>query len=646
LQKAQDQMAVKKIGELLVDAGLISDKQLDSVLAEIKKNKGLRIGAVLVKKGYTTELDIAETLAYQLNIPFVDISSYPVDSNAVNLINEKLAQKYHVLPLCRNHDVLKLAMADPLDLNAINDVRFSTGLQPQPCVATPSDIADAMRIHYNLSQPINDLIDDLSIKKGTIEVIHDADSPRDIADHVRKSSAPPIIKMVDSIIIHGLENGASDVHLEPQQRWVKVRIRVDGLMRESMQLPKWVQGPIVSRIKLMSGMDIAERRICQDGKIKVRIGDKALDIRVSTLPTQYGETVVMRILDPKAAVSDLNSVGFLKGAKKRVIEMTDRPQGVVIVTGPTGSGKTSTLYAMIETIRGEEINIITIEDPIEFELKGVNQVSVNEKTGLTFSYTLRSVLRQDPDVILIGEIRDSETAMIGFQASMTGHLVFSTLHTNDAVSSISRLRNMGLPSYLIASSLNGIIAQRLVRKICPQCKEEYTPSGEEISKIGGDWISKNKLYRGKGCKRCHGSGYSGRTGVFEVLTISNKIRDMIAGDASENDIAKAAVEAGMTPLHMDGLMKVAAGITTLEELTRVVYLSRESIEKEGICPSCFKIVMPGSELCPHCGHRIKADCNSCGKPMQQDWIICPYCATEYIIPPHRPHSCYNHSIIS
>lgn len=281
------------------------------MLNDGKKSKGLRIGELLVKKGYATELDIAETLAYQLNIPFVDISSYPVDPEAVNL----------------SHNILKIAMADPLDLNAINDVRFSTSLQLQPCVATSSDITEAMRIHYNLSQPIDDLIDDLSIKKQPIEVIHNAESPRDIADHARKSSAPPIIKMVDSIIIHGIENGASDVHLEPQQKWVKVRIRVDGLMRESTQLPKWVQGPTVSRIKLMSGMDISERRICQDGKIKVRIGEKSLDIRVSTLPTQYGETVVMRILDPKSAVSDLNSVGFLKEDKKRVTEMIDRPQG-------------------------------------------------------------------------------------------------------------------------------------------------------------------------------------------------------------------------------------------------------------------------------------------------------------------------------
>jgi type IV pilus assembly protein PilB len=407
-------------------------------------------------------------------------------------------------------------------------------------------------------------------------------------------------------------------------------------MRESMQLPKWVQGPIVSRIKIMSGMDIAERRVCQDGRIKVRVGDKAFDMRVSSLPTQYGETVVMRILDPKSAVSDLNSVGFLKEDKSRVIEMIDRPQGVVIITGPTGSGKTSTLYAMIEHIKEEEINIITIEDPIEYELKGVNQVSVNEKTGLSFAYTLRSVLRQDPDVIMVGEVRDSETAMIGFQASMTGHLVFSTLHTNDAVSSISRLRNMGLPSYLIASSLNGIIAQRLVRKICPHCKEEYTPADEELGKMGFNWVNKDKLYRGKGCKRCNGTGYSGRTGVFEVLTINSKIRDMIAGDASENDITKAALESGMTPLYLDGLIKVAAGITTIEELTRVVYLSKDSMDKDVVCPSCSKIVMPDTEQCPHCGQLIKSECKFCGKPLQQDWIICPFCATRHNPAPSLP----------
>jgi type IV pilus assembly protein PilB len=527
-------------------------------------------------------------------------------------------------------------MADPLNLNAIDDVSFSTGLQVRPCVATSSDIAEAIRIHYHLNQPIEDLIVDLKIKSDSlVEVLHDIDSERDLAEQVKKSSAPPIIKIVDSIIVYGAESRASDIHLEPQEKWVKVRIRVDGIMKEMMQLPKWVQGAVVSRIKLMAKMDIVERRVSQDGRIKVRLGEKGLDLRISTLPTQYGETVVMRVLDPKAAMISLNNIGLTGQDYQWGLNMIERPQGVVLVTGPTGSGKTSTLYGMIEHIKGEEINIITIEDPIEYELKGVNQVNVNEKTGLTFSYTLRSVLRQDPDVILVGEMRDTETAIIAFQASMTGHLVFSTLHTNDAVSSIIRLKNLGVPQYLIASSLNGIVAQRLIRKICPQCKEAYTPTTEELKRLNISGSEDQKLNRGRGCKSCFGSGYAGRVGIFEVLVINNKLRDMIATDAQEQDLIRAATEAGMTSMQMDGIKKVAAGITTFEELSRVVYLTKEDKGLTGVCPWCLQPIMVDSQVCPHCERFIAGTCPSCGKARQADWIICPFCATLFE-PPKKP----------
>lgn len=621
-------MTVKKIGELLVEAGLISDAQLEEVLEEGKKSSGTRIGSILVKKGYATEIDIAQTLSFQLNIPFVDISAATIDPEAIKLINEKLAKKYLLIPLYFEGKILVVAMADPLNLNAIGDVGFSAGLKIQPCVATPSDIANAIRIHYHLSQPIEDLIVDLKLKSDKyVEVLHEGDSERDIAEQVKKSSAPPIIKIVDSIIVHAAESRASDIHLEPQEKWVKVRIRVDGLMREAMQLPKWVQGSVVSRIKLMAKMDIVERRISQDGRIKVRLGDTNVDLRISTLPTHYGETVVMRMLDPKTAMISLNNIGLLQHDLDVIVDIIERPQGVVLVTGPTGSGKTSTLYAMIEHIKREEINIITIEDPIEYELKGVNQVNINEKTGLTFSYTLRSVLRQDPDVILVGEMRDTETAIIAHQASMTGHLVFSTLHTNDAVSSVVRLKNLGIPIYLVASALNGIVAQRLLRKICPQCKEAYTPTADELKRMGMSASDSIQLYRGRGCKSCNGIGYAGRVGIFEVLVINNKIRDMIATDASEQDLNRAAAEAGMTSLLMDGLKKVIDGTTTLEELSRVVYLSREDKGYEGVCPSCLQPITPDSEECPHCGSTGPETCLSCGKARQPSWIICPYCAT-------------------
>jgi type IV pilus assembly protein PilB len=335
----------------------------------------------------------------------------------------------------------------------------------------------------------------------------------------------------------------------------------------------------------------------------------------------------MRVLDPKAAMIRLDNLGLGEQERQSVIDMIERPQGVVLVTGPTGCGKTSTLYGMIEHIKGEAINIITIEDPIEYELKGVNQVNVNEKTGLTFAYTLRSVLRQDPDVILVGEMRDLETAIIAFQASMTGHRVFSTLHTNDAVSSIIRLKNLGIPPYLIASSLNGILAQRLVRKICSQCKEAYPPTTDELKRLGILASENQKLYRGVGCKTCNGSGYAGRVGIFEVLMANNKLRDMIATDAQEQDLTKAVVGAGMTLMQMDGLKKVAAGITTFEELNRVVYLAKEDKGLADVCPSCLQPITDNSEKCPHCERLIKKICLSCGKARQPEWVICPFCAT-------------------
>ncbi len=620
-------MTVKKIGELLVESGLISPEQLEEALKESRVGKGLRVGAIIAKKGYASEVDIAQTLSFQLNIPFVDISSATVDPEAIKIVSENLAKKYLLVPLYLERKVLKVAMTDPLNLNAIDDIRFSTGMEVKPCVATLSDVTGAILRYYHLNEPIEDLIGDLK-KDKHVEVVHESDANLDISEQVRKSAAPPIIKMVDSIIIHGADNRASDIHIEPQERGVKLRIRVDGLMRETMQLPKWVQGPITSRIKLMAKMDIAERRVSQDGRIKVRLGDKGLDIRVSTLPTQYGETVVMRILDPKAELHDLAGVGLLKEDLERVKDLIERPQGVVLVTGPTGSGKTSTLYAMIGHIKKEEINIITIEDPIEYELKDVNQVAVNEKTGLTFSYTLRSVLRQDPDVILVGEMRDAETAIIAHQASLTGHLVFSTLHTNDAISSVIRLKNMGIPSYMIASALNGIVAQRLIRTICPNCKKEYSPGTEEIRRSGVKWTGK-KLYRGAGCPSCNGTGYSGRTGVFEVLPVNARVRSLISSDAPEHEIISAALEAGMIRLHLDGLKKVAAGLTTLDELTRVIYLSKSDEEKAGVCASCMKPVPAGAEACPHCGRFMKKNCESCGKTREPDWIACPYCGMRF-----------------
>ncbi|MBE9528998.1 MAG: Flp pilus assembly complex ATPase component TadA [Proteobacteria bacterium] len=622
-------MAVKKIGELLVESGLISPEQLSEVLRQAKgAKKGKRLGSLLVSKGFCDEIDIAQTLSFQLKIPFVDLASTDIEPEAVELMDEKLANKHLVLPISVEKKVLKLAMADPLNLDAIDDIRFSTGLQIQPCVSTTKSLVGAIRRQYNMNEPIEELVVDLK-QDSLVEVVHESDSGRDLTEQVRRSAAPPIIKMVDSIIVHAVENKASDIHIEPQEKEVKLRLRVDGIMRETMQLPKWVQGPVVSRIKIMAKMDIAERRVSQDGRIKVRIGERSLDLRISTLPTHYGETVVLRVLDSKASVADLDGLGLSERDHEVVKDMIDRPQGIVLVTGPTGSGKSSSLYAMITSIMSEKINIITIEDPIEYELKGVNQVAVNEKTGLTFAYTLRSVLRQDPDVILVGEMRDTETAVIAHQASLTGHLVFTTLHTNDAVSSVVRLKNMDVPNYMIGTALNGIVAQRLVRSICSECKESYRPEAGEIERYGALLAGTEKLYRGAGCESCNGTGYSGRIGVFEVLSVNDRFRSLVATDAPEHELVKAAVEGGMTPLHMDGVRKVLAGKTTIEELTRVVYLSKSDSGAESTCPWCSSAVESGSAHCSSCGKNLLLECPGCAKTREPDWVACPYCAEKF-----------------
>ena len=601
-------MAVKKIGEILVESGLISQAQLDESLKE-SRGKGQRLGSMLVKKGYATEMDIAQTLSFQLNIPYVEIES-SIDLEALKLVPESICKKYLLIPLFRDGKLLHVAMSDPLNLNAIDDLRFSTGLDVKPLVSTLAEVATAINRYHHLNEPIDELVQNFK-RDQYVEVVHEPDY-EDLSSFIRKSTTPPIIKMVDSIIIQAFDMRASDIHLEPQETFVKLRFRIDGIMREMMQLPKWVSGPVVSRIKLMGKMDIAERRVSQDGRIKVRLGKKGLDLRVSTLPTQYGETVVMRVLDPKGATLDFEKVGFLKEDAKRVQAMISRPQGVVIVTGPTGSGKTSTLYSMITRVKSDRINIITIEDPIEYELKDVNQVAVNEKTGLTFSYTLRSVLRQDPDVILVGEMRDQETSVIAHQASLTGHLVFSTLHTNDAVSSVTRLKNMGVPGYMIASALNGIIAQRLVRKICEHCKKSYTPGADELELLstappGG------KLYKGAGCAKCGGSGYYGRTGIFEVMTVNRAMKKLIAADAPEEDLLDAAVDSGMISLLRDGVRKVLSGMTTIEELSRVVYLQGAEAEAG---PSAADAVKHSHahKCCSKCGHALAEYCPECGKP--------------------------------
>jgi type IV pilus assembly protein PilB len=626
-------VAAKKLGELLVESGLISIEQLDSALKE-EKQKGVRLGSVLVAKGFATEIDIAQTLAYQINIPYIDLNTAVIEPEAIKLIPEKLARKHIFIPLCiEKKNILRIAMGDPLNMEVLDDIRFSTGFQCIPMVATSTDIISAIKTQYHLSIPIEDIVGDI-VKDNFIEIIRDKDTSRDTEELLKKSEAPPIIKMVNSIIVHGIENRASDIHVEPYDKMIHLRERVDGLLKEVMQLPKWVQGAIISRIKIMAKLDIAERRIPQDGRITVRVAGRELDMRISTLPTQYGEKIVMRLLDSKATALSLNDVGFtITAIEKRVKSIIERPQGIVLVTGPTGSGKTSSIYAMINHIKKPTVNVITLEDPIEYKLEGVSQVAIHEKVGLTFAYCLRSVLRQDPDVIFVGEMRDQETAEIALQASITGHLVFSSLHTTDAISTISRLKNMGIQPYAIASALNGIVAQRLVRKICEFCIEEYRPTDEELLKVGVKAKKGEKplLYRGKGCKECGGSGYRGRAGVFEVVVVNNHMKDMISSNEPEEAIRNVAVASGMVPLYKDGIAKVQQRITTLDELQRVVFAKEHEVMNIA-CPKCSEIIRTEFTTCPYCGYSVAPKCPYCGKARESEWSHCPYCSIEFSEP--------------
>ncbi len=617
----------KKLGEILIESGLITEEQLARSIEEQKK-RHKRLGETLIELGFATEEDIARTLSVQLGIPYVDLSTAVVEPEAIEKVPEKIAKKHMAIPVSIDNKVLTVVMADPLNFEAIKDIEFVSGMNVRPAVSTQTQIQNAIQRYYHLSEPLQEVLEKMShgfveLVPETVEMVQDIE----LEEAIRKGKSPPIIRMVNNIIYHAIKNRASDIHIEPREKSVVIRERVDGLLREVLQLPKWVQGAVTSRIKIMARMDIAEKRIPQDGRIKIRVEGREIDLRVSTLPIQYGEDIVIRVLDSARAIMRIEELGLKDADLKRLKSLIEVPQGVVLVTGPTGSGKSSTLYAMINHIKKEAINIITLEDPIEYELKGVNQVAINEKTGLTFAYTLRSVLRQDPDVIMVGEMRDVETARIAIQASLTGHLVLSTLHTNTAVSAITRLKDLGIESYLIASSLNGVVAQRLVRKLCNACKEAYVPTKEDLLKLGITFSPEKSVYfyRAKGCNACDKTGYKGRIGVFEVLVCNSFIKELITGDAPEEAILKAAVDSGMKYMVEDGIEKIKDGITSVDELLRVLYVKEEII----FCKGCARPLKSDFVTCPYCGYSVVSRCPSCGRHRESEWKFCPYCRTNF-----------------
>jgi type IV pilus assembly protein PilB len=555
---ALPQQKRKKIGEMLIAEGLLTPEQLETALEEQRRHGG-RIGAILKSLGFVTEEGMIKTLGRQSGIPHQVLSTVIIDADAVKLVPELLARRHQAIPLFKKGRTLTLAMVDPLNVVALDDIGRTTGLEIQPVVATEQDVMRAIERQYGMSSTIQEAVKNLE----PLEV----EEPS-TAEAERLAEDTPVVKFVTTIITQAVHEGASDIHIEPDADVLRVRHRVDGILQEVTTAPKGLQGGVLSRVKIMADLDISERRVPQDGRIQMKVGERDIDLRVSTLPTIYGEKVVLRILDKRQGIVKLPDLGFAPGAFEIVRRMVARPYGLFLVTGPTGSGKTTTLCAALNTINTMARNIVTIEDPVEYQLKVVNQVQVNTKAGVTFANGLRSILRQDPDVIMVGEIRDRETATIAIQAALTGHLVFSTLHTNDAPSAVARLIDIGVEPYLIASSLIGVVAQRLVRKICPTCRKPATVPADAFQGITPEGGT-HAPAKGAGCSGCRNTGYSGRTGLFELLTVTDAVRELIINRAPASLLKTAALQGGFVPLRQAGLAKAAAGTTTLEEVYRV-----------------------------------------------------------------------------
>lgn len=567
------------IGEIFIKMGLITNDQLKQALEKQKLLKSqVAIGDLLVSMGFISEKDRVRSLGEQWGVQFVDVSETEVDPGVLKLVSQTVARRLKVLPVSRKNGKLTLAMKNPLDIFAIDEVRMITGIDVEPAISVEEDIINAISRLYRSETSVSEQVGAVIQEFETEDIdftSSDNDEDEDISiDQLRElSEEAPVIKLANLIISRGINDGASDIHIEPGKDSVRVRLRIDGILHEVMQVPKKVQSSLTSRFKIMAEMDIATKRTPQDGRIGATIDGKQFDFRVSTLPSVFGEKIVLRVLDKSAVSVGLHKLGMLPETLERFEGLISRTYGIILVTGPTGSGKSTTLYSVLSKLNSGEKNILTIEDPVEYEVAGLTQVQINSRAGLTFASGLRTMLRQDPDIAMVGEIRDAETATIATEAALTGHLVLSTLHTNDAPGALTRLVDMGIEPFLIASSVIGVVAQRLVRMACPRCKEQYQPPKDAIKRLGieCDGDARVTFYRGRGCDYCHGSGYKGRIGVYELMIMNDRIRDLVLQRTSSHIIREAAVDCGMKTLKEDAIEKILLGQTTLEECLRVIY---------------------------------------------------------------------------
>lgn len=560
-----------KLGQLLVSNSIITEEQLEKAL-DLQKKEGGRIGSNLIKLGYLTEDTLVQFLSKQYGVPSIALSTEEINTSIIKFVPYDVAYKYQIFPVSKNGATLTLAMTDPSNVFAIDDVKFMTGYEVVPVVASETAIKEAIAKHYEQSDALQSVVDNMTgIDEGNLDLIQETEDDTDLSELKNAGEEAPVVKLVNLILGEAISRGASDIHIEPYEKALRIRYRVDGVLYDVMQPPTRLKAALSSRVKIMSELDIAERRLPQDGRIKLKVKDKAVDLRVSTLPTLFGEKIVMRILDKSNLNLDMTKLGFEEQALNDFNVAIKSPFGMVLVTGPTGSGKTTTLYSALSTVNEVDVNIMTAEDPVEYNLLGINQVHVREEIGLTFAAALRSFLRQDPDIVMVGEIRDFETAEIAVKAALTGHLVLSTLHTNDAPSTISRLLNMGIEPFLVSASVILIVAQRLARKVCEQCREEEEVPESTLINMGlsQDEIGTFKCYKGKGCPTCSGTGYKGRVALYEVMPAKDEIKEMILKGASSTELKKASIRLGMKTLRMSGLTKVKEGVTSVEEILRV-----------------------------------------------------------------------------
>ena len=561
-----------RLGDLLLAEGVISPGQLHDALREHRRSKE-RLGSVLTRRGFVSEERLVEILSKEHGLPSVSIDQYAITADVLDLVPAHIARKYDVLPLARVDNGLTLAMADPTNVVAMDEIVARTRLAVLPVVAAGKTIRAAIDRYYTgAPAPMADLLAEIAGDPGHLEIIAETELPGgDVFELKESADEAPVVKLVNMVLLDAIRRGASDLHWEPYEHELRIRFRIDGVLHEMVRPPKRLEPAIVSRLKIMSNLDIAERRLPQDGRIKLRHGRREIDFRVSILPTIFGEKAVLRILDKEALQLDMTKLGFDAWSFEKFTHAIHQPYGMVLITGPTGSGKTTTLYSAIATINAPGHNIMTAEDPVEYNLRGINQVQVNENIGRTFASVLRSFLRQDPDVILVGETRDLETAQISIRAALTGHLVFTTLHTNDCPSTIARLVDMGVPPFLLSSSLQLVLAQRLGRRICKDCKEAFEATEDELVPYGyvPRGLGRLTLYRGRGCQACNSSGLRGRVALYEVMPITDELRQLILRDASTGEIRALAEQQGMKTLRQAGMAKVLDGTTTMQEVLRV-----------------------------------------------------------------------------